>query len=207
MQSTWLNLLITLCGHRSHVVLYSLYSLNTRWWKQATRKISTERSFKKKRKGERHREWEKESQFTHDTHTIKYWIERLSTVFTLLLELQRSQYTLPSHLTDRPLISCFILRHFYTAAAHVFSIPCVRVRCEYYGCECIWARALCVCTTGVRLYLYTRMSESLQLNANICTDYSIFVVAFFIFAATIFIHAYFKSQITLSYRTSFWCIR
>lgn len=37
MQNTRLNLLITLCGHRSHVVLYSLYSLNTGWMK-ATRK-------------------------------------------------------------------------------------------------------------------------------------------------------------------------
>lgn len=55
-------------------------------------------------------------------------------------------------------------------------------------------------TTGVCMYLYTRMSEFLQLHANICTDYSIIVVAFVVFAATIFIHAYFKSQITLSYR-------
>lgn len=82
----------------------------------------------------------------------------------------------------------------------IFSIPCVRVRCEYYGCECIWASALCVCTTGMCMYLYTRMSEFLQLLANICTDYSIIVVAFVVFAATIFIHAYIKSQITLSYR-------
>lgn len=35
MQNTWSNLMITLCGHRSHVVLYSLlYPLNTGWWKQ-----------------------------------------------------------------------------------------------------------------------------------------------------------------------------
>lgn len=48
--NTWLDQLITLCGHRSHVVLYLLHSLNTECWKQQEN-CNTQ---KKRRKNDTH---------------------------------------------------------------------------------------------------------------------------------------------------------